>query len=127
MKISIITTTYRHERFVAATIESVLSQTFGDWEMLVGDDSPDSATWDVVSRYAAKDSRIRAWKNDPNLGIVGNLSMLLSKVSPESEYVAFLEGDDLFAPESLERRLTEFRAHPEVAMVYNNLDFVDSQ
>ena len=47
-KISIITTTYQHADFIAQTIESVLGQTYSDWEMLIGDDSPDDATWDVI-------------------------------------------------------------------------------
>lgn len=124
-RISIITTTYKHARFIADTIESVLSQTFTDWELLIGDDNSPDETYEIAAEYATKDARIRVWKNISNLGIVGNMNALLSRVSPESEYIAFLEGDDMFTPNNLEEKMKIFIKFPEVKMVYNNLDFID--
>jgi len=66
-KISIITTTYKHEKFVRDTIESVLAQTFTDWELLIGDDNSPDKTYEIVLEYAKKDSRIKVWKNPTNL------------------------------------------------------------
>jgi glycosyltransferase involved in cell wall biosynthesis len=91
-KFSIITTTYKHEQFITETIESVLSQSFSDWELLIGDDSPDDATWGIIEPYMQKyPDKIRAWHHTPNRGIVDNMNFLISQVDPSSEYITFLE------------------------------------
>jgi glycosyltransferase involved in cell wall biosynthesis len=91
-KVSIITTTYKHEQFIAHTIDSILSQSFTDWELLIGDDSPDDATWKVIETYTKKyPDKIHAWHHTPNKGIVDNTNFLLSQIAHDSEYVAFLE------------------------------------
>jgi len=82
-KVSIITTTYKHEAFIAHTITSVLDQSFSDWELLIGDDSPDDATWNIIQQYVEKyPDKIRAWHHTTNKGIVGNMNFLLDQVSP---------------------------------------------
>jgi len=53
-QISIITTTYKHAKFIAETIESVLNQTFTDRELLIGDDSPDNETRNIIQTYTKK-------------------------------------------------------------------------
>lgn len=127
-KVSIITTAYKHEKFIAQTIDSILAQTFTDWELLIGDDSPDNDTWNIIQQYVSQYSdKIKAWHHSPNKGIIDNMNSLLSQVSPESEYIAFLEGDDIYLPENLERKLKIFEQYPEVALVYNNLDFIDAK
>jgi glycosyltransferase involved in cell wall biosynthesis len=47
-KVSIITTTYNHKNFIALTIESILSQTYTDWELIIGDDSANNDSWDII-------------------------------------------------------------------------------
>lgn len=126
-KISIITTTYKHEDYVTQTIESVLSQKFTDWELLIWDDSPDNKTWDIIQVYTAKyPDKIKSWHHKENKWIVDNLNFLLDKVSIESEYIAFLEWDDLFTSDNLEEKIKIFNTNPEVGLVYNNLDFINS-
>lgn len=124
-KISIITTTYKHEEFIRDTVESVLAQTFTDWELLIGDDSPNDATWDIIQEYIQKDSRIKAWHHTPNKGIVGNMNSLIAQISPNSEYVTFLEGDDRFTSNNLEEKIKIFEHFPKVQLVYSDLDFID--
>jgi glycosyltransferase involved in cell wall biosynthesis len=66
-KISIITTTYCHQDFIAYTIESILKQTYTDRELLIGDDSPDDATWNVIQEYVKKHpDKIKARHHTPN-------------------------------------------------------------
>lgn len=126
-KVSIITTTYKHEKFISQTIESILNQTFSDWELLIWDDNWPDKTYEVALEYSKKDPRIKVWKHKNNLWIVGNTNFLLSKVSIESEYIAFLEWDDLFIPDNLEKKLWIFNKFPEVGLVYNNLDFINDR
>jgi len=127
-KISIITTTYKHQDFIAETIESILSQTFTDWELLIWDDSPDDETWNIIQTYVNKyPDKIKAWHHSPNKWIVDNMNFLLEKVNPDSEYIAFLEGDDMFTPDNLEEKLKIFEKYEEVWMIYNNLDFINEK
>jgi glycosyltransferase involved in cell wall biosynthesis len=126
-KFSIITTTYKHEKFIADTIESILAQTFYDWELLIGDDSPDDSTWNIIQTYTEKyPEKIRAWHHSPNKGIVENTNFLLSQVSSDSQYVAFLEGDDMYVSTALEKKWNIFQQYKEVALVYSDMDFINA-
>jgi len=127
-KFSIITTTYRHEKYIAETIESVLSQSLTDWEFLIGDDSPDDATWDIIQEYVQKyPEKIRAWHHAPNKWIVDNTNFLLSQVSSDSLYITFLEGDDVYVSLSLDEKYRTFQSHPDVGLVYSDMDFINSE
>jgi teichuronic acid biosynthesis glycosyltransferase TuaG len=125
-KISIITTTYKHEKFIVQTIESVLAQSFTDWELLIWDDSPDDATWRIIQEYSQKYSdKIRAWHHAPNKGIIDNMNFLIWEISSKSEYVVFLEGDDILISTAIAEKLEIFDRYPDLWMVYNNFDFID--
>jgi teichuronic acid biosynthesis glycosyltransferase TuaG len=90
--VSIITTSYKHEKFIKDTIESILSQTFSDWELLIGDDSPNDETRNIIQHYVKKHpDKIRARHHSPSKHIVGNTNFLLSKTSVDSQYLTFLE------------------------------------
>lgn len=124
--ISIITTTYNHKDFIWDTIQSILDQSFGDWELLIGDDSPNNDTWEVVQKYVKKyPDKIKAWHHNPNKWIVNNMNFLIQKISKEVKYVAFLEWDDLRKKDCLKNKLDIFDKHPKVQLTYNNLDFID--
>jgi glycosyltransferase involved in cell wall biosynthesis len=124
--VSIITTTYRHQAFIRETIESVLTQTYTDWELLIGDDSPDESTWNIVQEYVAKyPGKIQAWHHMPNKGIVDNMNFLLEKMSGESVYVSFLEWDDKYTPDNLEKKMEIFKKYPEVKLVYSDFATID--
>lgn len=126
--ISILTTTYNHSDFIAQTIESVLSQSSTDWELLIGDDSPDTKTWDIIEQYQKKyPEKIHAWHHTENLWIVDNLLFLLKKSSQKSKYIAFLEGDDIYTSECLAKKLSVFEKFPNVQLVYSDIDFIDEK
>lgn len=125
-KVSIITTTYKHEKFIRDTIESVCAQNFTDWELLIGDDSPDDASWKTIEQYTQRyPEKIRAWHHAPSKGIVGNMNFLLSQVSENSKYIAFLEGDDIYAPDNLAKKLQLWDIYPSLGLVYNELSTID--
>jgi glycosyltransferase involved in cell wall biosynthesis len=91
-KVSIITTTYKHQDFIAHTIKSVLSQTYTDRELLIGDDSPDDTTWEIIQEYIDKyPDKIKARHHKPNKGIVDNMNFLIDQADSQSEYISFLE------------------------------------
>lgn len=124
-KVSFIVTSYNHQKFIQQTLQSILNQTYTDWELLVWDDNSSDDTFEIIQEIAKQDQRIHIWKHPENLGIVGNMNFLLSHVSSQSKYVAFLEWDDVITSDYLIKKLSVFHQYKEVVLVYNNLDFID--
>lgn len=105
-RVSIITPCYNGEKTIAETIESVLGQTYPDWEMLIVDDGSSDGTAGIASAYAARDSRVRLIRQK-NAGTASarNNGMRLA----QGRYIALLDADDLWDPEFLERQLAFMR------------------
>ena len=101
--VSIITPTYNCGRFIGRTIDSVLAQTYEDWEMIIVDDRSTDDTKAVVDEYMAKDSRIKYTLLNENSGaaVARTKAMALA----EGEYMAFLDSDDIWLPEKLRLQL----------------------
>lgn len=125
-KVSIIVTTYKHQKFIEKTIESVLAQTYTNWELLIWDDSPDNNTWNIIQFYVnIYPNKIRAWHHDSNKWIVDNMNFLLSHVSPESEYISFLEGDDVYDANNINAKIKIFESQSNISIIYNNFSIID--
>lgn len=104
--VTIVTPTYQHERFIAACIESVLSQTRKDWELVVVDDGSTDATTDIVQGFS--DPRISLIRRTHGgLGTLGQ-SYGAALAMSHAPLVAILEGDDRWPPDKLERQLGDF-------------------
>lgn len=116
-KVSVLTPIYNTNiQFLKEMIESVLSQTFRDFEFLILNDSPANAELDrVVGEYQAKDSRIRYLKNEVNLGITGSRNRLFDEA--KGEYLAILDHDDVCAPDRFTEQVMYLDANPEVGVV----------
>ena len=102
-EVSIITPNYNTERFVGATIESVLAQTYGNWEMIIVDDASTDASVDIIREYVNRDERIRLIALDKNQG-QGNARNVATDEA-KGRWLAFLDSDDLWHPQKLERHL----------------------
>lgn len=98
--ISIITPTYNCGRFIAETIESVLAQTYTNWEMIIVDDCSTDNTKEIVRSYIKQDSRINYFCLEKNSGaaVARTKAMEIAK----GDYMAFLDSDDLWLPTKLE-------------------------
>ena len=113
-KVSILTPIYRTERaFLREAIESILHQTFSDFEFLLMDDCPDDSREDVVREYA--DPRIVYVRNERNLGITASRNRLLDMA--KGEYLAVFDHDDVSRPTRLEKQVAYLDAHPDVGVV----------
>ncbi|AXT57340.1 glycosyltransferase family 2 protein [Aquimarina sp. AD1] len=99
-KVSIITPLYNSERFVAKAIDSVLCQTYENWEMIIVDDCSKDNSIDIVKRFQKKESRIRLFQLEENSGS----GIARNKAIEESsgEIIAFLDSDDIWLPKKLE-------------------------
>ena len=114
MKVSVLTPIYRtDERFLREAIESVLNQTFEDFELLLLDDCPSDSREKVVGSY--DDKRIVYLKNDRNLGITASRNKLIDLA--KGEYLAIFDHDDVCRPERLAKEVAYLDAHPECGVV----------
>ena len=101
--ISIITPNYNCGRFIAQTIESVLLQTYTNWEMILQDDCSTDDSYETACTYADKDPRIKVFRNEKNSGAAITRNNAIKKAS--GNYVAFLDSDDIWLPEKLEQQV----------------------
>jgi glycosyltransferase involved in cell wall biosynthesis len=105
-------------RFLGEAIESVCNQSFVDWELLLVDDGGRDASAAIAQEHAARDPRIRVLMH-PSRGNRGAAaSRNLGVGAARGDYVAFLDADDVWLPEKLERQVALLRSHPSAGMVY---------
>ena len=123
--VSVCIPAYNAEPYVAAAVESVLGQTFSDFEFLIFDDCSSDATVEVISRY--RDPRLRFERNPRNLGPEGNWNLCLDRAS--GRYIKLLPSDDTLYPTCLARQveILERPEHAGVAFVYCARDVTDEQ
>lgn len=121
-QISILVPSFNHECTIRQTLDSALAQSFTDFELVIVDDASSDATWALVSSY--QDSRIRAFRNSANLGMVPNWNRCLELSS--APFVQFLFADDILAPTCLEKKLGALSAVPDIALAFSASSVIDS-
>lgn len=113
IKVSVIMPVYNGERYIREAVESVLHQTFSDWELLIVNDASTDGTEKILESF--KDPRLKIIKNDKNLGSVVSRNIAFNQI--KSEYVAILDADDVAAPTRLEEQVRFLDAHPDFGLV----------
>jgi len=99
--VSIITPAFNSSKFISETIDSIISQTFQDWEMIVVDDASTDGTSDIVRKY--NDPRIRLYRLDTNCGAAVARNKAISEA--RGRFIAFCDSDDRWMPEKLKKQL----------------------
>lgn len=115
--VSIITPAYNSADLIAETIESILAQTFTDWELLITDDCSKDNTVEIVKSYAEKDSRIKLFQLEKNGG--GGVARNNSIAQAQGRYIAFCDSDDCWYPTKLEKQLA-FMQQQDCALSYSS-------
>ena len=120
-KVTVLMTVYNGTAYLAEAIESILGQSFGDFEFLIIDDASTDGSRDVV--YSYNDHRIRLIQNEANLGQVRSLNRGLHLA--RGEYIARLDQDDVALPHRLERQMGYLAEHPDVVLLGTWCQFID--
>jgi glycosyltransferase involved in cell wall biosynthesis len=116
--VSIITIFFNAEKFIDETIESVLAQTYDNWELLLVDDGSTDGSSKIAKDYAARyTEKVRYLEHEgrQNKGMSASRNLGISKA--KGDYIAFLDADDVFLPRKLERQLEILISQPEASMV----------
>lgn len=121
--LSVLLPVYNGERYVGKTIESVLSQSYAGFELLILDDGSSDRTPEILADYAARDGRIRLFRHD-NHGVGFTLSRGLAEA--RGTFVAELGADDLALPERFRKQVDFLATHPDHVLVGAYLRIIDS-
>lgn len=124
-RVSIAMGIYNCAPTLAEAIDSILAQTFGDWELILCDDGSTDGTLGIAEDYARRDPRIRVIRNPRNLGLNHSLNHCLHVA--RGEFYARMDGDDISVPERLVKLVAAMDAHPEVALVSSWMTCFDEQ
>src|SRR5262245_32512875 len=116
--VSILLTSFNREDFLAASIESVLAQSFGDFELLIVDDRSTDATVEIARKYEHLDSRVRLVINERNLGQFANRNHSASLAS--APLLKFHDSDDLMYPHCLSVMVPAMRSMPQAGFGLSN-------
>jgi len=122
--VSVLMPVYNAERYVTETIESILSQTFTDFEFIITNDGSTDGSLKILEHYAAKDKRIRL-TNRENKGIARTTNEMLAKA--EGEFIALMDNDDISLPHRLARQVEFLQSHPKVVGVSGTYQFIDEK
>lgn len=121
--VSIIMPSYNTGKFIRATIESVLAQTYSNWELILVDDCSTDDTDDIVKAYLS-DQRIRYIKNETNSGAAVSRNRALREA--KGKWIAFLDSDDLWEPTKLEKQIAFMENH-DYHFSYTNYIEIDEK
>ena len=120
--VSVVLPVYNGERYVAEAVDSILAQTWTDFELLILDDGSKDRTPEILAGYAKNDARVRLTTR-PNAGLVPTLNELLEQA--QGELVARMDADDVALPQRFEREVAHLRAHPECLVVGSAVEWID--
>jgi glycosyltransferase involved in cell wall biosynthesis len=115
--VSVVTPVYNGAEFIRECIESVLSQTYANWEYVIVDNCSTDGTLEIAREYEAGDPRIRVVAAHVFVGQLENGNRTIREIAPESEYTKVLHADDWMFPECLERMVELAERHPNVGVV----------
>jgi glycosyltransferase involved in cell wall biosynthesis len=124
-KISVLMAAYNAEKYIAEAIESILNQTFKDFELIIVDDCSTDGTRAIIQKYAIQDDRIRAFRNEKNLYISVTTNRALSYA--RSEIAAKMDADDIALPTRLEKQYELLRNRPDIAVVGAGLEIMNEE
>ena len=116
---------YNGGEYLVETLDSILAQTYADFELIISDNASTDSTEEVCRAYAAGDPRIHYYRNEENLGAARNFNRVFALAV--GEYFRWAAADDLYAPEHLERCVEILDRDPSVILCYTRAQVIDGQ
>lgn len=123
--VTVFTPNYNRSRYIAEAIESIINQTYSNFEYIIIDDCSTDSSWQIIQDYAKKDNRIKAFRNKKNLHIVKTRNKGFKLSSPEAKYFAILDSDDVSLMNRLEIQVNFLENHPSHGLVGSNIIIIN--
>lgn len=121
--VSVVIPSYNHEKYVKETIDSILNQTFQDFEIVITDDGSSDATVDRIKEYT--DPRIRLFMFENNKGHCKTLNHCIK--NSKGKYIAYMSSDDIWELEKLEKQVNYLKTNPDVQAVFSKVRIIDEE
>ena len=115
--VSVVTPFYNSAEFLAEAIDSVLAQSYSNFELLLVNNKSTDASREIAHDYAKRDPRIRCFDNEEFVPQLENYNGALSRISPNSQYVKLVQADDAILPDCLRSMVSLAESYPEVGLV----------
>jgi glycosyltransferase involved in cell wall biosynthesis len=115
--VSVLTPVYNGEKYLAECIESVLNQTYRNWNYVIVNNCSTDRSLAIAQSFAEKDERIRIYNNERLVGRNANHNIAFQQISPESKYCKVVHADDWLFPDCIEQMVNVAEAHPSVGIV----------
>ena len=119
--VTVFTPNYNSSRYISETIESIINQTYSNFEYIIIDDCSTDNSWQIIQEYAKKDNRIKIFRNQKNLHIVRTRNKGFKLSSPDAKYFAILDSDDVALMNRLEVQIKFLENHPSHGLVGSNI------
>ena len=121
--VSVVMPVYNGEKYLAEAIESILAQTFTDFEFIIVDDGSQDGTAEIIRSYRARDERIRLIAFQSNMGAADARNRAMAAAS--GEFIAAMDSDDVCLPQRLEKQVDHLRRHPAIGLLGAGAQAVD--
>lgn len=121
---SIIMCNYNNSHFIEQALDSVLCQTFQDWELSLLDDCSTDNSMEIIRKYQEKDSRIKVYQNEKNLGYGGSVAKNIALAN--GKYGAILDPDDALVPEALQIMYNTLQSDKNIIAAYSQMFYCDA-
>lgn len=115
--VTFLTPVYNGEKYIRQCIESVLNQSYGNWEYVIINNCCTDSTPEIVREYAARNERIRVHDNEELVGVIENHNIAVGQMSAESKYCKIVQADDFIYPRCTEEMVRVAEKHPSVGLV----------
>lgn len=122
-KVSVIVPSYNHSKFIEAAINSIITQTYQDFEIIISDDASKDDSVEKINKIV--DPRIKLFPHKENMGAVYNTNFCIEKAT--GEYIALLNSDDLWEKDKLEKQVNFLEKNRNIGAVFTNALFVDEE
>jgi Glycosyl transferase family 2 len=124
-KVSIGLAVFNGERYIQEALDSILTQTFTDFEVIIADNASTDRTGEICQDYAAKDSRFHYHRNPTNIGGINNENLTVHLA--QGQYFRLAAYDDILAPDLLQECVQVLDSHPEIVLCYSRTVVIDAQ
>jgi glycosyltransferase involved in cell wall biosynthesis len=115
---------YNGSTYLQESIDSILNQTFTDFEFIIIDDCSTDQSWEILQEYADRDTRIRLFQNQQNLGLTKSLNRGLTLA--QGKYIARQDADDIALPDRFQKQIDVLEQQPDVVLVSGEMEWIDA-
>lgn len=123
--LTVFSSNYNNEKYISETIESIINQTYSNFEYIIIDDGSTDSSWEIIQNYAKKDKRLKILRNEKNLGIVKTRNKGFKNRSQKSKYYAINDSDDVSSLNRIKIQISFLEKNQNCGLVGSNALLID--